>query len=616
MTQCAVTQLAVTPGQTIDGSVLAQAGTPPYTVTAATAGILLVSNGDLVISNSAAPGSYTRSVTIQDANGDPVTCTIQFNVSNASAGACLNITVNDGDTITPGMVQQGATAFGSPVVAGVNGVNFTGDTSTSVTVACAGNSNGTIDLRMSNGTICTVNVNCGTVRGGGCLNLTVNDGDTITPGQVKSGATAFGSPVVAGLQGVTFSNDSSTSVTVACTGTANGIIDLRLSDGSICAVNVNCGAVNGGCLNFSVTSQVGSTVHQILPSNVHSTETAFASGAIAGEVDPDNCIIVTNDQTNLVGYRCTGECTGAQLTLEMANGETCPVTINCQNVITNPLQCSITTLNVTAGQTIDGSTFVTGGTQPYTVTGAASGISSVSNGDLVIDAGAAPGTYTRNVTVSDGAGGSVVCAIAFTVSDAGGGDCIDTADSSITVSPATVTPGNFVTITTNLNATTGGFPNHIVQIQVSNGATVGAVQVSGNTWRWTVPDTCIDGTYTVLIVPTDAGCPTWQSETFNVTGCDVSTECDFNLAGACPTATPVNPNAGDVVSVTLAADQCNCDGYYIQWEPGRVVNGVVVANPRTISISGGNTRTPAFTIPADAQNGEQYGIYPTCCPIA
>ena len=134
-----------------------------------------IGNYDLIIcgqDNGGIIGPCPVSVTVKDSS-DPF-C---INGGGNNGGTCIGLTVNDGATITPGQVMAGATAFDLPVVQGVNGTSFFGDSSTSITVNCTGTQNGTINLRI-NGNVCQVNVNCNGNNNGNCtppLNLGLAD---------------------------------------------------------------------------------------------------------------------------------------------------------------------------------------------------------------------------------------------------------------------------------------------------------------------------------------------------------------------------------------------------------------------------------------------------------
>lgn len=478
--------------------------------------------------------------------------------------------------------------------------------------ACTGNGSFTIDLtdiyQFPDGNLSIDNVSI------------FPSATTYTPGQSFA---LLGGTATVQANGISWSGPTGA--------TSNQQLNVCATDnsGQLCCTfnlvfNPNCtdGGTVGDCLSFTDTNLVGSTLHEIFPGDVHGSQTAFASPAIVGEVDPDNCIIVVNDQTDVVRYRCTAECSGATLTLELANGETCDATINCQDQVTNSLTCITSSMAVSPSQILDGSAFVTGGTAPYTVTATSNGFTSVTSGDLAIGAGLTNGqSFSSNVTVQDSIGTSETCTVQFTVS-ATTVDCIVISDSSILATPSSATPGQNVVITANVNQSTGGLAGYYLRVRDSSGNYLSdPAYVSGATWTWTVPTVCTDGTYSIEVnPPVNSGCPVWSSaETFGVTGCDTGGgECNSTLSDViCPTISG-STTPGSVQTVTFSTDMCNCDGFQIEWLPGRntgtVANPIIINNPRTISINNANTHNPSFIIPATAQAGEEYHIYPTCCP--
>ena len=470
------------------------------------------------------PGTLNpHTVNICATDSDGQTCcqvTLQFSDDpncNNSTFTCNNLTVNDGDTITPGMVASGATSFGSPVVAGVNGTSFSGDTSTSVTAACTGASNGTINLRLSDNTVCTVNVNCGAV-GGNCNSLTVNDGDAISPGMLVSGATAFADPAVTGRVGVDFTVDVNGNIVVDCEGSADGTIDIM----------------------------------------------------VAGQTTA------------------------------------CPVNVNCDGT-TGSLTCaSPASFTVLDGQIIPTTSIVSGGSAPYNVTGATSPLQVSSNSARVIS-GTAPGSYAANVSITDSAGNSTTCTVTLNVEDTA--TCINTIDSSVTA-PATATAGQTITITANINPSSGGLAGHYLQIVGPNGNVVATPTfVSGNNWSVTLPAAvaCTNGAHSVVVQPPVGSatvCQQWNASTITLSGCNTTGTCTTTVNGATITGCT---DPGCVRTITIPADQCTCAGYTLVTEMTQ--QGSV---PATINTP--NSRTVTFQIPPNASSGDVYVALPKCCP--
>ena len=393
-------------------------------------------------------------------------------------------------------------------------------------IVCGSDGDGVIGPCSLNVTVLDPNQSpCGAV-GGACLNLTVNSGDTITPSMVQSGATSFGSPVVAGQgAGVNFTGDSSASVTVTNSGS-----------------------------------------------------------------------------------------TASTITLKMADGTTCVVTIN-PTVTANPLVCSTSSITVTPGQILSAASFVSGGTPAYSVS-SATGILTASGGAAQVSSAAT--TSSEQVTVTDGAGASITCNVTLVVNPVTGPTCIVPSDSNVSVSPTSAAAGSLITITANINTSTGGLSGYYLKAKDASGNVIGFpdfVPNSGNQWSFTLPaqGACQNGTYTICVVPpTGTACPEWNNAAaYQVTGCDDTVSCTTTANGATMTGAT---DPGSTQTVVLPTDQCNCAGYEV-----RLID--VTAYPADGSwpsmgaITMINSYTGTWQIPSNAPSSALYQVKPQCCKV-
>ena len=188
--------------------------------------------------------SGTINVVMQDGTTCPATISC-----GTVTGNCLGQAVNAG-TLSPSDFQAGATSFtGNPsdIVQGQTGIQVNSVTSTSINISCTGITNGSITVRMQDGTDCTAVVNCGTV-GGGCLGNTINAQNgvltTILPSDIHGSQSAFASPAVVAptsLSCVQVMNDQTDLVRIMCNGTCtDASITFEMANGDTCTVPINC----------------------------------------------------------------------------------------------------------------------------------------------------------------------------------------------------------------------------------------------------------------------------------------------------------------------------------------------------------------------------------------
>ena len=179
---------------------------------------------------------------------DGTTCSATISCGTVT-GNCLGQAVNAG-TLSPSDFQAGATSFtGNPseIVQGQTGIQVNSVTSTSINISCTGTTNGSITVRMQDGTDCTAVVNCGTV-GGGCLGNTINAQNgvltTILPSDIHGSQSAFASPAVVAptsLSCVQVMNDQTDLVRIVCNGTCtDASITFEMANGDTCTVPINC----------------------------------------------------------------------------------------------------------------------------------------------------------------------------------------------------------------------------------------------------------------------------------------------------------------------------------------------------------------------------------------
>ena len=280
---------------------------------------------------------------------------------------------------------------------------------------------------------------------------------------------------------------------------------------------------------------------------------------------------------------------------------------------TSTLSCGLSEIEVTPGQTISAASFVTGGTPPYTAT-SATGVFSVVGGAVQVANTATAGTSLSTVVVSD-ATSSQGCVVTVNVVD-GKADCIDIADSTVTVSPSPATAGTPLVITADINPSSGGLVGHSLVVKDPDGTVIGipsAIPVT-NQWNFQLPiaSLCQDGTYRVCVVPPSGACAQWDNAAvIPVTGCDNAAECSSAIDPDQITISGVR-RAGEVQTIVVSRDACNCPGSEIIFKDGTqyLADGSL---PVLEGFTYINSHMGTFKLPNGAPEDGKYQVYASCC---
>ena len=429
--------------------------------------------------------NHNMQVCIDD-NGTPLCCF--FNITfddnpnctgiggGGVGGACLGQPVNPG-VLTASMFQTGGsfTNVLADLVQAQQGITVS--STDPLTISCDGTTNGSITVRMSDGSDCTAVVNCsGNTGGGNCLNNPVNPG-VLLASMFRSDGMAFTSvlaDIVQGQQGITVS--STNPLTITCDGTTDGSITVRMADGIDCTAVVNCSGNTGGggdeCIDTTASTigivesgpfgpgdtitfqtnmiqqngTVGITNHFILikdpAGNFSDTSPSFVSiennNALWSWTIPSNC---TNGNYSVcvfppAGSNCPFWDAG---TFPVAGCDDTPVG-QCKTAQISIVEGTSTT--VTPGQVMAGATAF-GSTNPATSSNnAVASVSGQSATGFSVNAGV-PGVATISVDM----GNNVVCTCQINVTAAGAGGCSTVLTDQLQASPANPSAGQTVTIT-------------------------------------------------------------------------------------------------------------------------------------------------------------------------
>ena len=406
-------------------------------------------------------------------------------------------------------------------------------------------------------------------------------------------------------------------------GTYNISIRGQDADGQL-TCNINQVVVSASSFNPATGNTLAPGT--ITPDQVQVGATAFASNAtsiIRGETG----LNITGSSSTGINVECDNSVSSGTLTVQMFDGSVFTATVDCS--ISNALGCNGTqVLEVEQGASYAATSFAINGTPPYQVVNTNNGPASASNGSLLIDTNATVADYPGfEVVIEDSTGAQVTCDFQLNVRTGGNGGgttqvgCIDTGDSSITA-PGTATAGQTITITTNINPSSGGLAGHYLIVLDASGNAVGfpsfvQTTAGGNEWSLTLPASadCANGTYSVVVAPPagNTACANWIAGSISVSGCTGT--------GACNSGKPIgirytfdgqtidNPNQvkpGSIVTVSVPDDQCNCDGYSLTWRPDP-------DNDVEITLVDGNNRTASFAVPATALKGNRVGVQARCC---
>lgn len=282
--------MPVESGSTVAASAFVTGGSAPYNVTNVTGALLTITQaGGVQILAGVAPGQYTRSLEITDANGVTVECTVQFVVSEPSdngGGDCIDTAISyarptsqfvnttAGVTVTiESFVRSGAGASMDGYYllikdpAGniqAQAPEFQGSDNDDEQVwrwqvpnNCT---NGAYQICIfpPNGSNCP-EVDGATITVSGCggatgqcktaqVSLVANSTAVITPGQVVAGATAFGSsnpaqpadPTIASI-----SSQSAGAISLAGVAVGQTTITVDMGNGQSCECTVNITASTG-----------------------------------------------------------------------------------------------------------------------------------------------------------------------------------------------------------------------------------------------------------------------------------------------------------------------------------------------------------------------------------